>query len=79
MEGATSYSVYVTTTNPNKPSSYVKVADVEPKVLKYEMSKFGKDGITLTGNYYAYVVANKKVGQKTYSSKITQAWYCCNN
>lgn len=79
VEGATSYSVYVTTTNPNKPSSYVKVADVEPKVLKYEMSKFGKDGITLTGNYYAYVVANKKVGQKTYSSKITQAWYCCNN
>lgn len=79
VEGATSYSIYITTSNPNKPSAYEKVADVDKGVVKYEMSKFGTANITVAENYYAYVVANKKVGNKTYSSKVTQAWYCSNN
>lgn len=79
VAGATSYSIYVTTTNPNYPSSYVKVAEVDKGVVKYEMSKYGTADITVAENYYAYVVANKKVGSKTYSSKVTQAWYCSNN
>ena len=79
VDGATSYSVYVTTTDPNYPSSYIKVAEVDKGVLKYEMSKYGTADITVAENYYAYVVANKKVGSKTYSSKVTQAWYCSNN
>lgn len=79
VNGATSYSVYVTTTNPNYPSSYAKIAEVGKDVVKYEMSKYGTADITVSENYYAYVVANKKVGTKTYSSKVTQAWYCNNN
>lgn len=79
VEGATSYSVYVTTTNPNYPASYAKIADVDKGVTTYTTNKYGTADITVEENYYAYVVANKKVGSKTYSSKVTQAWYCCNN
>lgn len=79
VAGATSYSIYITTNNPNYPSSYIKVAEVDGAVVKYEMSKCGNADITVQENYYAYVVANKKVGKKTFSSKVTQAWYCSNN
>ncbi|MBR1693530.1 MAG: hypothetical protein IJ711_12275 [Lachnospiraceae bacterium] len=79
VEGATSYSVYLTTTNPNYPASYVKVATVDKSVVKLELTKLGTADITLLENYYGYVVAEKKVGNKTYSSKVTQAWYCSNN
>lgn len=79
VEGATSYSVYVTTTNPNYPASYVKLADVDKGVTSYTTSKYGTADITVEENYYVYVVANKKSGSKTYSSKVTQSWYCNNN
>jgi len=79
VEGATGYTIYLTTTDPNHPSSYVKVATVDKAATSYELTKFGNDDITVLENYYGYVVANKKVGSKTYSSKVTQAWYCSNN
>lgn len=79
VAGATSYSIYVTTTNPNTPSSYSKVATVDGSVGKYELAKIGTADITVLDNYYGYVVAEKKVGSKTYTSKVSQAWYCSNN
>lgn len=79
VEGATGYSVYVTTTNPNYPGAYAKIADVDKGVTTYTTNKYGTAAITAEENYYVYVVANKKSGDKTYSSKVTQSWYCNNN
>lgn len=79
VTGATSYSVYITTGDPNYPSSYVKVADVDKNVISYSMSKFGANDINVYDSYFGYVVAKKKVGSKTYSSKVTKSWMCPNN
>ena len=63
VKGATSYTVYMSTKEGGK---YKKVATV--KKTNVVLSSFNGSGFAFYKNYYWYVVANRKVGKKTYKS-----------
>lgn len=62
-KGATSYTVYMST---KKSGKYKKVATVKKNSIV--LSQFNGSGFAFYKNYYWYVVANRKVGKKTYKS-----------
>lgn len=70
MKGASSYTVYMST---SKNGGYKKVATT--KKATYTVSKFRKKKLTTKKTYYVYVVANKKVGKKTYKSGAQYCYY----
>lgn len=65
VNGATNYSVYV---SPKTNTGYKKVATTTK--TSYKITKYGKSAIKSGKTYYVYVVANKKVGSKTYKSAV---------
>lgn len=67
VKGATNYSVYVSR---SASSGYKKVATTNS--TKYNLRTFNGSQLT-NGTYYYYVIANKKVGGKTYKSD--DSWY----
>lgn len=66
ITGATGYDIYIKTYN---SSNYKKVASVNSKTKKCTITKFKGKKISKEKNYYVAVVAKKKVGKKTYTSK----------
>lgn len=70
MKGATNYSIYMST---SQKTGYKKV--VTTKKNTYTVSKFRKKKLTTKKTYYVYVVANKKVGKKTYKSGKQYCYY----
>lgn len=65
INGATSYSVYVSN---KEKKGYKKVSTVKSTKNKITVKKFKGAKISKKKTYYVYVVANKKVGGKTYTS-----------
>lgn len=71
VAGATGYTVMVST----KPKSgYKKVKTVSNKVSSVSIAKLGNQKIKKGGKYYVYVITNKKVGSKTYTSGRLYYW-----
>lgn len=68
-DGATSYDVYVSDDNVN----YVKVKTL--KATSTKIKKIGKKKVKSGKNYYVYVVANKKVNKKKYSSLVKNSFF----
>lgn len=65
INGATGYTVYLST---KEKSGYKKLATLKSTKTKYVVKKFKGKKISKSKTYYVYVVANKKVGKKTYTS-----------
>ena len=70
VKGATSYKVYAST---KSNSGYKKVKTT--KKTSITLSKINKKSIKKGKYYYVYVIANKKVGKKTYKSGTKQCYY----
>ena len=64
VKGATSYSVYVSKGYSTTGAKKVKTT----KSLSYKLKKYKNKAISKKAAYTIYVVANKKVGKKTYKS-----------
>ncbi len=71
-KGATSYTVYASTVIDMK---YKKVATLGKNSSSYTLKKFNGKSLSKNKTYYIYVVANKKVGNTTYKSGATYAYY----
>lgn len=69
VKGATNYTIYVST---KSNGGYKKVATT--KKLSYTVKKFKKKKIKKRKTYYVKVIANKKVGKKTYKSAEDYNW-----
>lgn len=63
INGATNYTVYISS---KRSSGYKKVTTT--KSTKTMIKKYGSSKLRKGRTYYIYVVANKKVGNKTYRS-----------
>lgn len=63
VSGATNYTIYM---SDKSKSGYKKVATT--KSTAYTLKKYGKKNMKKGKTYYVYVIANKKVGGKTYKS-----------
>ena len=70
VSGAKNYTVYVST---KKDSAYKKVTTTTK--TSAVIKKYGKSKLKSGKTYYFYVVANKKVGKKTYKSTGGNCWY----
>lgn len=70
VKGATNYTVYV---SKEKGSRGKKVGTTSKKSIT--CSKYGKDKLKKGKTYYYTVVANKKVGDKTYKSTSSYQYY----
>lgn len=70
MKGATSYTVYMST---SQTTGYKKIATTKKNSVT--VSKFKKKALQANQRYYVYVVANKKVGKKTYKSGADSCYY----
>jgi len=64
IKGATSYTIYV---SKNITSGYKKVG--KTKKSYFTIKKYAKKPLVPGTNYYVAIVANKKVGSKTYKTK----------
>lgn len=64
INGATGYTVYLST---KEKSGYKKLATLKSTKTSYVVKKFKGKKIAKNKTYYAYVVANKKAGSKTYT------------
>ena len=67
LKGVSGYDIYL---SKKQNSGYKKVASVNAKTTLKTIKKIGKKKLT-KGTYYYYVVAKKKIGKKTYKSKIS--------
>ena len=67
LKGVSGYDIYL---SKKQNSGYKKVASVNAKTTLKTIKKLGKKKLK-KGTYYYYVVAKKKVGKKTYKSKIS--------
>lgn len=65
INGATGYQVFVSN---KEKSGYKKVATLKSTKSSYALKKFKGKKISKSKTYYAYIVATKKVGGKTYTS-----------
>lgn len=65
ISGATSYTVYIST---KEKKGYKKAGTVKSSKNSLTIKKYGSKKIAKGKKYYVYVVANKKVGKKTYTS-----------
>lgn len=65
INGATGYQVFVSN---KEKSGYKKVATLKSTKSSYSLKKFKGKKISKSKKYYAYIVATKKVGGKTYTS-----------
>lgn len=70
VSGANNYTVYMST---KQKSGYKKVTAT--KKTSYTVKKWGKSKLKNNKKYYFSVVANRKVGKKTYKSDDTYCWY----
>lgn len=70
VKGAKNYTIYMST---KQRSGYKKVATT--KKASYKVSKFKKKKLSKKKTYYIYVVANRKIGKKTYKSDIQSFYY----
>lgn len=70
MRGATSYTVYAST---SEKSGFKKVATT--KKTSYVVTKFKKKVLKRNKRYYFYVVANKKSGKKTFKTTPDRSFY----
>lgn len=70
VKGAKDYTVYI---SKSKNTGYKKTATV--KGTSFTAKKIGKKALKSGKMYYCYVVANKKVGKKTYHSSGNDVWY----
>lgn len=68
VAGASSYTVYAST---KQKSGYKKVATVKSSKNYYKVTKVKGKKVKVNKNYYVYVVANKKINGKTYTSPKT--------
>ncbi|MCD8330805.1 MAG: fibronectin type III domain-containing protein [Lachnospiraceae bacterium] len=66
VSGATSYTVYVSTSKPSSTSDMTKVKTTSK--TSYTLTKLNKKKISKSKTYYVMVIANRKVGSKTYKS-----------
>ncbi len=71
VDGATSYSIYIST---KAKSGYKKVKTVSAKKSSVTIKKFNKKKISKKKKYYCYVVTNKKVKGVTYPSGSEYYW-----
>jgi hypothetical protein len=69
MDGATSYTVYMST---KKDSGYKQVGSTSKNTLT--VSKLGNSNLQKNKNYYVYVVANRKSGNSVYKSGTAYCW-----
>lgn len=69
VNGATNYTVYMST---KQKSGYKKITTT--KKTNLNVKKLGKAKLKKNRKYYVYVVANKKVGKKTYKSYANYCW-----
>lgn len=67
ISGVTSYDVYI---SKNKNTGYKKVKTVNAKKAVVTVKKFKKAKFNKKKTYYAYIVARKKVGSRTYGSGV---------
>ena len=67
LKGVSGYDIYL---SKKQNRGYKKVASVNAKTTLKTIKKLGKKKLK-KGTYYYYVVAKKKVGKKTYKSKIS--------
>ena len=67
LKGVSGYDIYL---SKKQNRGYKKVASVNAKTTLKTIKKIGKKKLT-KGTYYYYVVAKKKIGKKTYKSKIS--------
>ena len=67
VKGSTSYTVYISRT---MQGGYKKVKTVKNGTNSVIVTKYGKRKLVKNSPYYTYVVANKKVGKKTYKSSL---------
>ena len=67
LKGVSGYDIYL---SKKQNSGYKKVASVNAKTTLKTIKKLGKKKLK-KGTYYYYVVAKKKIGKKTYKSKIS--------
>lgn len=65
INGATGYQIFVSN---KEKSGYKKVATLKSTKSSYSLKKFKGKKISKSKKYYAYIVATKKVGGKTYTS-----------
>ena len=70
VKGAKDYTVYVSM---KEKSGYKKFKTT--KKTGIVLNKYGKSSLKNNRKYYYYVVANKKVGKRTYTSDVLGAWY----
>ncbi|MCD8123890.1 MAG: fibronectin type III domain-containing protein [Lachnospiraceae bacterium] len=66
VSGATSYTIYVSTSKPSDTSDMTKVKTTTK--TSYTLTKLKKKKISKSKTYYVMVIANRKVGSKTYKS-----------
>lgn len=69
VKGATNYTVYMST---KKTSGYKKVGTT--KKTNLTVKKIGKAKLKKNRTYYVYVIANRKVGKKIYTSGTPYCW-----
>ncbi|MCD8010388.1 MAG: fibronectin type III domain-containing protein [Lachnospiraceae bacterium] len=66
VSGATSYTIYVSTSKPSDTSDMTKVKTTTK--TSYTLTKLKKKKISKSKTYYVMIIANRKVGSKTYKS-----------
>lgn len=76
ISGATSYSIYI---SKNEKRNYKKVKTVGSSKNTYQIYKFQGKKFYKKKVYYVYIVANKKIGKKTYTSGKHYTEEVCGN
>lgn len=66
ITGASSYTIYAGTSSSSKKAK--KIGTAKSSKTSYTIKKIGKSKLKKGKNYYIWIVADKKVGSKTYQS-----------